>query len=327
MKGIRYKLLAVGTLCVFACLCRPGLSAAEYPERPVTLICGFPAGEALDITARTIAEMAKKHLPQPIAVVNRPGAAGTIGTAEIIRSKADGYTIGITTVAALTVQPHRTKLPYGPADGYTPIMKLINNQVLLAVKSTSPWKNAGEFIAHAKANPGKIRVAHPGLGTILHLDMEQLKEAAKVDLTLVPFSGSAEAVPAVLGGHVDAVASHPPVVMPHVKAGNLRVIGVFEETRNRNFPEAQTFKELGYDITMGVYYAIIGPKDLPVPIQEKIHAALKKSMEEAQFVKMAEDRGFTVAYEGPDALKARLVREYKANAKFVDLLQKAGSKK
>lgn len=327
MKTITMKLLAISAVWVFASLCWPGLSAAEYPEKPVTLICGFPAGEALDITARTIAELAKKHFPQPMAVVNRPGAAGTIGTAEVIRSKADGYTIGISTVAALTVQPHRTKLPYGPPDGYTPIAKLINIPVLLAVKSTSPWKNAGEFIAYAKGNPGKIRVAHPGLGTILHLDMEQLKAAANVDLTLVPFSGSAEAVPAVLGGHVDGVVSHPSVVIPHVKAGTLRVIGVFEEARNKSFPDAPTFKELGYDITMGVYQVIIGPKDLPALIAEKIHIAIKKSLEEGQFMKMAEDRGFAIAYEGPDALKARLERDYKANARFTDLLQKSEQKK
>jgi tripartite-type tricarboxylate transporter receptor subunit TctC len=327
MKESTAKLLVFSAVLMFVSLCWPGISTAEYPEKAVTLICGFPAGEALDITARTIAEMARKHFPQPIAVVNRAGAAGTIGTAETIRSKPDGYTIGITTVAALTVQPHRTKLPYGPPDGYTPIIKLINNPVLLAVKSASPWKNAGEFIAYAKSNPAKIRVAHPGLGTILHLDMEQLKEAAKLDLTLVPFSGSGEAVPAVLGGHVDSVVSHPAVVMPHVKAGNLRVIGVFEEERNKNFPEAPTFKELGYNITMGVYYAIIGPKGLPAPITEKIHTALKRAMEEPQFSQMVESRGFVVAYESPDALKARLEGEYKANARLADLLQQTEKKK
>jgi tripartite-type tricarboxylate transporter receptor subunit TctC len=259
-------------------------------------------------------------------VVNRSGAAGTIGAAETIRAKPDGYTIGITGTSALTVQPHRTKLPYGPPDDYTPIIRLVNNPLLLVGKSASPWKNAKEFIDYSKNNPGKIRVAHSGLGTIHQINMEQLKEAAKVDLTLVPFSGSADSVLAVLGGHVDAAIVNPPPVIPHVKAGKLRPIGVFEDDRNENFPDTPTFKELGYDITMGIYFAIIGPKGLPTEITERIHETLKKSMEEPAFVKMMKEIGSPIAYEGPKALSKRLQREYKQNAKFVEAIKTPAKK-
>ena len=179
----------------------PATTAAAYPEKPVTFFCGFPAGGAMDMTARAITEAAKKYFPKPMAVVNRPGAAGTIGAAEIIQAKPDGYTIGITAVAVLTIQPHRTKLPFGAPEDYTPIIKLNNLPICFAVRKDAPWKNMKEVIEYARANPGKLRVGHPGLGTILHLDLELLKGMAKVDMTAVPFAGGAESVPALLGGH------------------------------------------------------------------------------------------------------------------------------
>ena len=240
----------------------PVLSPAAYPEKPVTMICVFPAGGAMDMTARALSEAAKKYFPKPMAVVNRPGAAGTIGTAEIIQAKPDGYTIGITAVAVLTVQPHRTRLPFGSPDDYTPIIKLVNQPVCLTVRQAAPWKTIQEFLSHARANPGKIRVGHPGIGTIPHLDAEQLNIMAQINLTAVPFAGGAESVPAMLGGHIEAVSQHPSEVMAQVKAGKARVLLVFEEKRNPLFPDAPTAKELGYEITMGVYYMLIGPKGL-----------------------------------------------------------------
>jgi len=299
----------------------PAASPAAYPEKPVTMICVFPAGGAMDMTARALSEAAKKYFPKPFAVVNRPGAAGTIGTAEAIQAKPDGYTIGITAVAVLTVQPHRTKLPFGPPEDYTPIIKLVNQPVVLAVKQDSPWKTIQEFLEYGKANPGKLRVGCPGIGTIPMLDAEQLKMMSRVDLTTVPFAGGAESVPAMLGGHIEAVSQHPSEVMAHVKAGKARVLLVFEEKRNVLFPDAPTAKELGYDIIMGVYYLLIGPKGLSPQTVTLIHDAAKKSMEDPIFIKPMETRGFDISYDGPQDLKKRLVRDYEGNAKFADLLK------
>jgi len=302
----------------------PTASLAAYPEKSVTFFCGFPAGGAMDMTARALTEAAKKYFPKPMAVVNRPGAAGTIGAAEIIQAKPDGYTIGITAVAVLTLQPHRTKLPYGSPEDYTPIIKLVNLPVCLSVRSNAPWKNIQEFIAYAQANPGKVRVGHPGIGTIPHLDVEQLKGMAKIDLTTVPFAGGAESVPALLGGHVEAISQHPGEVLAQVQAGKLRVLAVCEEKRNPLFPDAPTFKEIGYDITMGVYYLVIGPKDLSSQIVSILHDALKKAMEDPIFKKPMEAKGFDISYEGPQDLKKRLMQDFERNAKFVDLLKLKG---
>lgn len=276
------------------------------------------------MTARAITEAAKKYFPKPMVVINRPGAAGTIGAAEIIQAKPDGYTIGISAVAVLTIQPHRTKLPYGSPADYTPIIKLVNIPVCLTVRSDAPWKDINEFIDYARKNPGKLRIGHPGIGTIPHLDVELLKIMAKIDFTAVPFAGGAQSVPALLGGHVDAISQHPGEVLAHVNAGKAKVLGVFEEKRNPLFPETPTFKELGYDIVMGVYYLVIGPKGLDPEIVSMLHEALKKAMEDSIFKKPMESQGFQISYEGPEDIKKRLMHDYQQNAKLVELLNLKG---
>ena len=294
-------------------------AAAEYPERPVTLIAPFPAGGAVDIVARGLAEAVKTHLPKPVVVVNRPGGAGTIGISEVVQAKPDGYTIGLGAVAILTVQPHLTALPYRTPDDYLAVMKLVTLQVVLFVRSDAPWRTAQELLEYARANPGKVKVGVPGLGTILHLDLEHLKLLAKVDLTVVPFEGPQQ-IPALLGGHVDVALAHPAPVIPHVKAGKIRVIGVFQAARNPLFPEAQTFKELGYDVTLGVYYPLILPKGTPPAVVKILHDAFRKALAEPSFVALMQKGQIDIEYEGPEAVTRALWASFEQNAKLVEFL-------
>ena len=290
---------------------------AAYPDQPVTMICPFPPGGAMDTVGRQIAENMKPHFPKPVVVTNRPGAAGTIGTAETVRARPDGYTIGITGSGVVTVQPHRTDLPYDKPADYTPIIKTVNLPVLLAVQADSPHKTVQDLLAAAKAKPGEIRFGSPGIGTILHLDMEHLKLAASVDMTHVPFGGSAESVPALLGGHIEAVAAHPSELLPHVKAGKARVLLAFEPQRNALFPDAPTARELGYDIIDAVYYLLIGPKGLPANVVRTVHEAAKKAMAEPAFVQFATNGGFTIEPTGPEALKQELEASYSKNGELI----------
>jgi tripartite-type tricarboxylate transporter receptor subunit TctC len=163
-------------------------------------------------------------------------------------------------------------------------------------------------------------VSTPGIGTILHLDLEELKSQAKVDLTHVPFAGNAEAVPALLGGHVEASMLHPSEVAPHVQAGKARVLMVFEPKRNALFPDAPTARELGHDITLGVYYLLVGPKGLPAPVLNTVHDATRRALEDAAFVSMTKTRGFDVDYAGPDAITQQLADAYRRNQTLVDKL-------
>jgi tripartite-type tricarboxylate transporter receptor subunit TctC len=314
--------LAIATLLTLAAgTVSPAL--AEYPERAVTLICPFPAGGAMDIVSRGLSEAMKKTFPQPLAVVNRAGGAGTIGNSEVVQARPDGYTLGISAVAVLTVQPHRTALPYKGPDTYAPINKLVNLAIVLAVKQDAPWKSGVEFLAAAKQAPGKIRVSSPGIGTILHLILEDLKGQAAIDLTHVPFRGNGEAIPALLGGHVEASIVHPGEIVPHVQAGKARVLMVFEPTRDPLFPDVPTAKELGHDITLGVYYVLIAPTGTPAAVIDKVSVAARKALEDPGFVSMAKARGFQIDYKGSEDLTKELWDSYR---RFEPLVKKLGLK-
>lgn len=301
-------------------LAAPSSGAAAYPERGVTLVCPFPAGGAMDIVARHLVEAMKPHFPAPVTVLNRPGAAGTIGNSEVVQARPDGYTIGISAVAVLTVQPHRTDLPYKGPDTYEPIIKLVNLPIVFAVRADNPARTMRDFLELARNAPGKLRVGSPGLGTILHLNLEMLKREARVDLTHVPFAGGAESVPALLGGHIDGLNAHPSEILPHVQAGKARVLAVYQEQRNRLFPDAPTFRELGYDITLGVYYLLIAPKGAPAAVLRTLHDAARKALDEPVFVNMARTRGYEIEYKGPEALRQELWDSYRKNEALIRVL-------
>lgn len=323
MKRMGMGIFGLSFLAVVVSLF-PGGVWADYPEKNVTIFCGFAPGGAQDMTSRTMAEAVKKYFPKPMVVVNRPGATGTISASEVYKAKPDGYTIGITATTVLTLQPYRIKLSYSGPEDFTPIIKLADNPNLLAVRGDAPWKTIQEFIAACQANPAKFRVGNSGLASELHLCAEQLKMMAKADFTSVPFSGSGESVPAMLGGHVDAVSTHPNDIVGLVKAGKIRVLLVFEEKRNPLFPDAPAAPELGYDIGNPVTYMFLGPKGLSPQVVTILHDAFKKGMQDPVFKEPIQKHGFVVAYEGPEDLKKRLMKEKDRNKKLVDLLNLRG---
>ena len=291
----------------------------NFPEKPITIIVGFPPGGSLDLTAQPLAKAvnAKKYLPQPIEVVHRPGEAGTNAMTEFLESRPDGYTLNLGAMGLLTLQPHLRDLPYDTAEDYTPIISLVNNPVCLAVRQDAPWKNINEFIADAKARPGEIRVGDLGKGSALHLATEQLKLAAGIDLSPAHMSGSPENLQALLGGKVEGVTNHHAVFPVEVEAGQVRILGVFETERNVLYPDAETFIEAGYDVTFDSYACVIGPKGLPDAIVSILHDAFKKAMADPLFTEPMKEKGLDLFYKNPQGLKAILMQDYEANAKVV----------
>ena len=292
---------------------------SKFPSKPITIIVGFPPGGSLDLTAQPLARAinTNKYLPQPVNVIHIPGAAGTLGMAELLKAEPDGYTLNLGAMGLLTLQPHLRDLPYRTAEDYTPIINLVNNPVCLAVKSDAPWKNVKDFISDAKAKPGKIRVGDLGKGSALHLATEQLKLAAEVDLKPSHMSGSPENLEALAAGKVEAVTNHHAVFPAEVKAGRVRILGVFETERNALFPQSETFLECGYNVTFDSYACLIGPKGLPAFIVSTLHDACEKAMADPIFTEPMKEKGLNLFYQGPDDLKKTLLRDYEANAKVV----------
>ncbi|OGL07275.1 MAG: hypothetical protein A3H48_02690 [Candidatus Rokubacteria bacterium RIFCSPLOWO2_02_FULL_71_18] len=313
--------LALGAL-LLACLAAP--AAAEYPERPVTMMTGYPAGGMVDITARPLVEGMKKKFPKGLAIVNRPGAGGSIAVAEVAQAKPDGYTIILTPLSTLVIHPQMNDLPYKTPDDYEPIVNVIAYYPLLAVKADAPWKTVQEFVAAAKANPGKLRVGSPGEGTSSHLNLEELMRVAAFKVTHVPFSGWGESSPALLGGHIEGVIAQPGEVKPQVDARKMRVLAVFQKKRHEYFSDAPTATELGWEVSNGVWFLLVAPKGTPAPVVKYIHDAARASMEEALFVNAMKLRGVDVDYRPGDKLRADLWREYKLHT---EILKRIGTLK
>ena len=164
-------------------------AVAQYPEKPVTVLTGYGPGSPGDQVARALAKAAVGHFSQPLVVVNRPGEGGTLAITEALHAKPDGYVIAVGTAGNLTVQPHVAALSYAGPDTYVPVAKLVNQPNVLMVSADARWKTAREFLGYAKAHPGELTVGVAGLATIAHLNLEQLKRAANVDLKFAPYDG------------------------------------------------------------------------------------------------------------------------------------------
>jgi tripartite-type tricarboxylate transporter receptor subunit TctC len=261
-----------------------GNAAADgYPSRPITLICPWPAGGSTDTHLRKLAELASRHLGQPVIVENKPGAGGMLGPAGMARNAApDGYTISQLTINVVR-QPHLQKVDWDPFKDFTYIIGVSGYTFGVVVKSDSPFKTLDDVVAYAKANPGKLSYGSTGIGTSPHLLMEDLASKAGVEFLHVPFKGNADSTQALLGGHV-MVQSDSTGWGKFVDAGTFRLLVTFGEQRTRW--NAPTAKELGYDVVSYSPYGIAGPKGMDPKIVKILHDAFKKAMDDPDHQKI-----------------------------------------
>ncbi|MEO7402693.1 MAG: tripartite tricarboxylate transporter substrate binding protein, partial [Burkholderiales bacterium] len=206
---------------------------ADYPERPLTLLAGFPAGGLVDSVTRALAEGMKKRYAAGVIVVNRSGAGGSIAVADAVHSKPDGYTLVLTPLSSLVIGPQiNPDLRYRTPDDYEPIVNVVAYYPMLAVRAEAPWMTAQAFVADARANPGKMRIGTPGEGTSSHLNLEEFARVTQTKLTHVPYAGWGQSAPALLGGHIEAVVGQPGEVRPQVDGKKMRLLVVYQEKRH-----------------------------------------------------------------------------------------------
>ena len=266
-----------------------GVAGADepYPSRPITLIAPFPPGGIADLTGRPLAAAMEKVLKNPVALVNRQGAAGAVGMQSVAVSKPDGYTLLIA-LSSISIIPEADKL-FGRAPAYTvdqfaPIALLSADPTVLVVRTESPWKTAQEFIEDAKKRPGQISFSSSGVYGTLHMAMELLAQAAGIKLRHVPYAGGGPAVTALLGGHVDALASGPAAVIPQIKAGKLRPLAGWGAERIPALPDVPTFKELGHPTAeFYIWAGVFAPKATPPPVLAKLREAVRQAVAEPEF--------------------------------------------
>jgi len=310
------KRLALAALFVFALP-----AAAQYPDRPVTMLAGYPPGGLVDVVARLVAEGMKAKYPAGLNVVNRPGAAGALAVAEVARAKPDGYTIVLSPQSALVIAAQMQDLAYKTPDDYDPVINVVAYYPMIAVRTESPYKTAQDLVADAKAKPGAIRVGSPGEGTSSHLNLEEFMRVTGTKMTHVPFQGWGQSSPALLGGHIEAVVAQPGELKGQVDGKRMRVLVNFTPKRHPVFPDVPTAKELGWDVSNGVWYMLLAPKGTPAAVMRHIHDAAKAAIEDPKFTADMNGRGIDVDYRPGEALRADLWREYKLHT---DILRRVG---
>ena len=311
------RIIAIVLLLVAA---TPWSAAAQYPDRPVTILTGYPAGGMVDIVARALAEGLKKKFPKGIGIVTRPGAGGSLAVAELVQAKPDGYTIILAPLSTLVIHPQLNDLPYKTPDDYEAIINVVSFYSLLAVRADAPWKTVQDFVAAGKASPGKLRVGTPGIGTSSHLSLEELQRQGNVNFTHVPFSGWGESSPALLGGHIEGLIAQPGEVKPLVEGKKMRVLMVFQAKRHPAYPDAPSTADMGWSPVSGVTFAFVVPKGTPAPVQKYIHDAVKTAMEEPLFVDTIKQRVIDIDYRAGDQLRADLWKEYKYHTEILTRL-------
>lgn len=273
-------------LLILAILCITSAVAQNFPEKPVTLLVPYSAGGSTDVSMRALAEAASKYLGQRIIVENRTGAAGTLGAASLVNARPDGYVIAQMPITVFRV-PYMQGGGFNPLSDFSWIIHVSGYTFGVAVRADSPWKTWQEFLAYAKANPGKVSYSTPGHGTSLHITMEEIARREGIQWLQVPYKGAADALVALRGGHVTAMADSS-TWGEMVDAGQLRLLVTWGENRTRRWPHVPTLKELGYGIVSNSPYGIAGPKGMDQKVMKVLHDAIKKGMEDPAYLKVIE---------------------------------------
>ncbi len=283
-------LVGVALVLLFA---QAGSSQEVYPNRPVTCIVAFPPGGATDLAFRLFMKEAEKYLGQPIVIVNRPGAGGSIGVSAVAMSKPDGYTFGTSPSGGfLAIMPYTDKIPYHPIKDIKYIFQFASLNFGVLVKADSPFKSFKDLIAYARENPKKMTYGTNAPNSISNLIMGQVAKKEGVQMTHIPFKGSAEYQSALLGGHVSFIVGEFNYSL--LEDQQVRVLLFLGEKHSDDYPKIPILKDLGYDIPCPVLNGIAGPKGMPDDIVKKLEEVFTKAMQEPAFLKGMKDLHVTV---------------------------------
>jgi tripartite-type tricarboxylate transporter receptor subunit TctC len=295
-RRIRSLCLAV----VAATAAMASLAQDPYPNKPITMVVPFPPGGVADTVGRPVAEAMGKHLNQTVVVVNRGGAGGGIGMAQVAKAAPDGYTV-LMALSSVVVLPEADKIlnraPMFELNQLLPIARITADPTVLVVRADSPWKTYADFIAHAKANPSRISFGSSGNYGTMHVPMEQLKSATSTFMLHVPYTGAGPALLGLLSGQIDAVASGPASVAGQIKAGKMRALAHWGEGRLALLPDVPSFKELGVPITYSQWSGIFVPAGTPADVVAKLREAARAATRDERTIQVMTTAGTSFQFQ------------------------------
>lgn len=307
-------------------LALPGAAAAQnYPNRPIRLIVPYPAGGPTDVVARIVANGLSAKLKQSVVVENRPGgAAGTVGGRIVVSADPDGYTLLVSQVGSLTIAPSLYKLDYDTLRDLVPIAIVAVSPEILTVNPAVPANSLAEFVAYAKANPGKLNFGSPGTGTLPHIIGEQLQLATGAKIMHVPYRGAAPAVTDLLAGRVQLMIDSTSVLLTHIVSGKLRGLAITSERRIPQLPNLPTFAEAGYpQLTESLWTGLLAPAGTPVAIVTTLSAAIEEVLKTPEVREAYARLEVETQTMTPDQFKTFMAAETK---KWAQVVSAAGLK-
>jgi tripartite-type tricarboxylate transporter receptor subunit TctC len=284
-----------------------GAQAANYPDRPITMVVPFPPGGVADIVGRPIAEAMSRSLGQPVVIENKAGAGGGIGMRAVALAKPDGYTVLMSLVSISTIPVADEVLGRPPTfklSQFTPIARITADPTVLAVRADSPWKTYKEFIEYVKANPNKINFGSSGNYGTMHVPMEMLKLETGTKMTHVPYKGAGPAVVGLLGGEIQALSTGPSSIGGQVKAGKIRVLAHWGSSKLESMPDVPSLKSLGANVEFAQWSGVFVPAATPEPVVKRLREAVKAAASDAKVKDAIVKAGSPIMYmDAPEFAK------------------------
>ncbi|HVP79873.1 MAG TPA: tripartite tricarboxylate transporter substrate binding protein [Thermodesulfobacteriota bacterium] len=282
-----------------------------YPNRPISLIIPMAPGDALDITGRLMGEALARVLKIPVVPLNKAGAGGAVGTDFVAKSKNDGYTLLMVNSASVISAKilHPEDINYDPFKDFMPLGLTTITPTVVTVRRDSPFRSLTELAEYSKKNPGKVRCATPGQGTLADLNISNIRTSTGADITMVPFKGASPAITALIGGHVEMATSAITPVIDHLRSGEAR--GLVISKRVLEFPNISTLKELGFQRDLfGIWFAFFAPAGIPVEVKEKLVPAIEKVVKDPTIISRMAKMGLIQEFDPPDKLFYDWTKEY-----------------
>jgi tripartite-type tricarboxylate transporter receptor subunit TctC len=308
-------------MALTAAFSAPAIAQDSYPDGPIHLIVGFPPGGGADLLARLLAPRLQETLGAPVIVENKPGAQGRIGVETVASAKPDGQTLIMSTEGAVIILPNLSKLPYDPLKDLAPVSLVVRTAPIIVANKDLKVDSLADLIKQAKANPGKFNYGHSGVGGPNHLTFEMFKQMAGVDIQQIPYKGTGEVIPAVIGGEVELAIGYIPSFIPHIQAGSVKPLAVTLAERSDALPDVPTVAESGVEgFEMSSWLGVLAPGGTPQPIIDKIHDAIAAALQEEDVRKTILAGGQDIIGSTPEEFGRTIATGYKSYGELIKTL-------